>query len=301
MNARAVLELEAIEMIFGGLAVLRGIDLEVGGGEIVAYVGPNGVGKTTTLHIAATLLRPTRGKVSVLGRDTRAEPDGARAAVGYMTEEFGVYDDMRAREYLEFFADAYELSASVASARVSAGLAEADLADLAGRPIGQLSKGQKQRLFFIKTFLHEPALILLDEPFSGMDPLAVGWACRRIVAEAALGRAFVVASHEMEPLLRVATRVVGLKQGRLIADAGDSRDAVYRIRLAGDTARASGWLAERLTGARMRWEDGQILEVRGVEQRELLSALAEAGVVVLALERRPRVIDELFGVPEARR
>jgi ABC-2 type transport system ATP-binding protein len=283
MNARAVLELEAIEMIFGGLAVLRGIDLEVGGGEIVAYVGPNGVGKTTTLHIAATLLRPTRGKVSVLGRDTRAEPDGARAAVGYMTEEFGVYDDMRAREYLEFFADAYELS------------------DLAGRPIGQLSKGQKQRLFFIKTFLHEPALILLDEPFSGMDPLAVGWACRRIVAEAALGRAFVVASHEMEPLLRVATRVVGLKQGRLIADAGDSRDAVYRIRLAGDTARASGWLAERLTGARMRWEDGQILEVRGVEQRELLSALAEAGVVVLALERRPRVIDELFGVPEARR
>lgn len=296
------LELAGLEHAFLSVRVLKGIDLTVFPGEIVGYVGPNGAGKTTTLNIAATLLRPTRGQVRVLGRDAVRDPLSVRLLLALMPEQFGVYDDMRVAEYLRFFGDAYRLPEQVRDRRVGDGIAEASLDPWLS--VGELSKGMKQRLFFVRTLLHEPALVLLDEPFSGMDPSATAWTIERVRREAKAGKAFLIASHDLAELERVSTRIVGLKAGRIVCAAPAAELPTYRIRVEGDRQAARATLVARFPEARIRDEGAQVLEVTlagAPPAPELLGMLLAAGVPVAGFERQSIAIDEIYGAPEHRR
>jgi ABC-2 type transport system ATP-binding protein len=290
-----VLELAGVEQAFVGVRVLKGIDLTVAASEVVGLVGPNGAGKTTTLGIAATLLRPTSGRVLVLGHDAVHDPASARPLLGLMPDQFGVYDDMRSGEYLRFFGNCYRVQTDRLERRVTTALAEAGIEP--SRPVGELSKGLRQRLFFVRTLLHDPPLVLLDEPFSGMDPAAVAWTTETVQREAAGGRAFLVASHDLPELERVCTRIVALKGGRIVLPS-PAGTTTYLLGIGGDQAAARRLLAARFPDAdlRVRAADTLELTLRGNQDgNELLRVLLEAGVAVTAFERRAVAVDELFG------
>jgi ABC-2 type transport system ATP-binding protein len=198
---------------FGAAWALRGLDLTAPHGQVTALVGPNGAGKTTLLLILATLLRPDQGEVRVAGLDPVRDPQGVRARMGWMPDTFGVYDQLTALEYLEFFARAYRLDGPSVARRVAGALAMSHLDEYADRPAHVLSRGQKQRLALGRALLHEPSVLLLDEPASGLDPrsrVELRDLLRRLAIE---GTAILVSSHILAELEEIADRVVFVNGG----------------------------------------------------------------------------------------
>src|SRR5439155_12805960 len=189
---------------FGPVEALRGLDLEVPYGQVTALVGPNGAGKTTLLLILATLLRPDAGEVRVAGLDPAGDPSGVRARMGWMPDVFGVYDQLRVAEYLAFFAAAYRLDKARAAERTAALLALTHLAEYADRPVHVLSRGQKQRLALGRALVHEPRVLLLDEPASGLDPRSRVELRDLLRGLAAGGAAVLVSSHILTELEEIA-------------------------------------------------------------------------------------------------
>jgi ABC-2 type transport system ATP-binding protein len=287
-----VLELSGIEMKFSGVRALRGIDLALALGEVVGYVGPNGAGKTTTLNIASTLLRPSHGSVRLLGEDAFASVGNTRRLIGYMPEQFGVYDDMQVEEYLRFFAGAYHLESEKVGGIISEVLAGMDLASHAMHPIATLSKGMKQRLFFAKTLLHSPRLILLDEPFSGLDPMACSLVRQRIRAEAERGRGILIASHDLGELEQVTDRVVAIRGGLLVPvgdpDSADKRRR-YELRCGGAAEKAAILLTARLGQDAVCREGVGTLLVKVADEAaagNLLAELVRAKITVTSFAER---------------
>src|SRR5437763_1629725 len=201
---------------FGPVQALRGLDLTVPYGQVTALVGPNGAGKTTLLLILATLLRPDVGEVRVAGLDPVTDPSGVRARMGWMPDVFGVYDQLTVREYLTFFGRAYRLDRATVTRRVSATLAQTHLDEYAGRPVHVLSRGQKQRLALGRALLHEPSVLLLDEPASGLDPRSRVELRDLLRGLAGAGVAVLVSSHILTELEEIADRVVFVNEGRTV-------------------------------------------------------------------------------------
>jgi ABC-2 type transport system ATP-binding protein len=199
---------------FGSVEALRGLDLTVPYGQVTALVGPNGAGKTTLLLVLATLLRPDAGEVRVAGYDPVADPVAVRAATGWMPDVFGVYDQLTVREYLAFFADAYLLGRTRAADRVAYLLDLVHLAEYASRPVHVLSRGQKQRLALARALVHEPRVLLLDEPASGLDPRSRVELRDLLRGLAEAGCAVLVSSHILTELEEIADRVVFVAGGR---------------------------------------------------------------------------------------
>jgi ABC-2 type transport system ATP-binding protein len=202
---------------FGAVEAVRGLSLTAPYGEVTALVGPNGAGKTTLLLMLATLLAPDSGHVRVAGLDPVRDPVGVRSRMGWMPDAFGVYDQLTVWEYLKFFADAYRLSDTTGRARVAETLGITHLEDYAARPVHVLSRGQKQRLALGRAMLHDPAVLLLDEPASGLDPRSRIELRDVLRGLAAKGAAVLVSSHILTELEEIADRVVFITGGR---DAG---------------------------------------------------------------------------------
>src|SRR6478672_13084133 len=155
---------------FGAVEAVRGIDITASAGEVTALVGPNGAGKTTLLLVLATLLVPDAGDVRVAGHDPVTESDAVRARMGWAPDVFGLYDNLTCREYLEFCGEAYRMSRPQARERARQLLVQIRLGDHADAPVHTLSRGQKQRLGMARAIVHDPEVLLLDEPASGLDP-----------------------------------------------------------------------------------------------------------------------------------
>ncbi len=202
---------------FGSVEAVRGLSLSAPYGEVTALVGPNGAGKTTLLLMLATLLAPSSGHVRVAGLDPVEDPVGVRARMGWMPDAFGVYDQLTVWEYLKFFADAYRLPDRMGRARVAETLGVTHLEEYATRPVHVLSRGQKQRLALGRAMLHDPAVLLLDEPASGLDPRSRIELRDVLRGLAAKGAAVLVSSHILTELEEIADRVVFVTGGR---DAG---------------------------------------------------------------------------------
>jgi ABC-2 type transport system ATP-binding protein len=203
---------------FGEVEAVRGISLRAAAGEVTALVGPNGAGKTTLLLVLATLLVPDSGTVRVAGHDPVTEPDAVRARMGWSPDFFGMYDNLTAREYLEFFGRAYRLDRRNAAARADELLELARLTEFAHRPVHVLSRGQKQRLALTRALVHRPDVLLLDEPASGLDPhsrVELRVLLRRL---AAAGTAVLVSSHILSDLQELADRVVFVDQGTTVGE-----------------------------------------------------------------------------------
>jgi ABC-2 type transport system ATP-binding protein len=201
---------------FGAVRAVDGVDLDVPPGAVTALIGPNGSGKTTLLLVLAGLLRPDAGTVTVAGLDPATAGREARAAVGWMPDAFGTWDSLTAREVLTTFAAAYRVPAALVPERVAGLLDTVHLTELADRPARVLSRGQKQRLGLARALVHDPQVLLLDEPASGLDPRSrvdLRVLLRRLAGE---GRTVLVSSHVLTELDEMADEAVFMSAGRTV-------------------------------------------------------------------------------------
>jgi ABC-2 type transport system ATP-binding protein len=210
---------------YGNRDVLRDVTFDVGAGEIFGFIGPNGAGKTTTIRVMATLLEPMAGRVEIDGIDVTMDPEEVRRIIGYMPDHAGVYDRITVREYLEFFADAFRVpSISV----VDAVLELTDLGKLQDRLVAEMSKGMKQRLQLARILLHDPKVLILDEPASDLDPRARIEIRDLLLELRGLGKTILLSSHILTELSDVCTSIGILEKGRLVV-AGPIHEISARL------------------------------------------------------------------------
>ncbi|MBO0899109.1 ABC transporter ATP-binding protein [Cellulomonas sp. zg-ZUI22] len=222
------IEVVGLRRGFGTVRALDGVDLVARAGAVTALVGPNGSGKTTLLLVLAGLLVPDSGQVRIAGHDPVTDSAAARARTGWMPDAFGTWDSLTAREVLLTFADAYRVERTRAAARVDELLATVHLSEYADQPAAVLSRGQKQRLGLARALVHDPQVLLLDEPASGLDPRSrvdLRILLRRLADE---GRTVLVSSHVLSELDEMADDAVFLSRGRTVAGMSEADAAAGR-------------------------------------------------------------------------
>ncbi len=216
-RSKNVIKTSQLTKKYDDMYAIRDIDLDLGQGDLFGFIGPNGAGKTTTMRIIATLLTPTYGEAYVCGYSIYTHPKEIRRLVGYMPDFFGVYDDMTVIEYLDFFAAAYRISPQARRKRCDEMLEVVDLEFKRDAYANTLSRGQTQRLGLARVLLHDPAVLLLDEPLSGLDPRArieMRALMRRL---GSMGKTVIVSSHILPELADVCNKVGIIDSGKMIA------------------------------------------------------------------------------------
>ncbi|MBX7224261.1 MAG: ABC transporter ATP-binding protein [Blastocatellia bacterium] len=198
------------------MPAVKGIDLFIGQGEICGLIGPNGAGKTTLLKMLAGLLQPTRGRIEIDGNDVGAEPQKLHEVVGYMPDTFGLYDEMLVWHFLDYFAHAHRVPKAEVPSRIDEVLYLTNLTSKREARVGLLSRGMRQRLVIAKTLLAKPKVLLLDEPASGLDPLARIELRDLIKQLGGMGHTLIVSSHILSELADFCTSVAIMERGRLI-------------------------------------------------------------------------------------
>jgi ABC-2 type transport system ATP-binding protein len=243
-NTLAV-RMEEVTKAFGPTVALAGVNLEVPQGEVFGLIGPNGAGKTTTLRILAGLCRPDGGLVQVGGLSVAGGPALLRAATGYMPDFFGVYNSMTAAEYLGFYASCYRVPKRLREKVVRDLLELVGLSSKASEEVDTLSRGMQQRLCLARALVHDPAVLLLDEPASGLDPRARAEMRELVAALAEMGKTIVLSSHILPEMAEMCTSFGVLHEGRVVAAgpapailAGMAGGRRARARVEGDLAQA---------------------------------------------------------------
>jgi ABC-2 type transport system ATP-binding protein len=201
---------------YGAMTALNALDLTVNRGDLFGFIGSNGAGKTTTLRILATFLTPSSGQAFVLGHDVVREADAVRHVIGYMPDFFGVYKDMEVTEYLDFFGACYRIPAAQREKTVADVLELVGLSEKKGALIGALSRGMQQRLGLARVLIHDPQLLLLDEPASGLDPRARIEMMAILQELQRMGKTIIISSHILSELQTLCNRVAIIERGRLI-------------------------------------------------------------------------------------
>ena len=204
---------------FGDVVAVHDVSLAVAPGEIVGLLGPNGAGKTTTLRMLAGILSPDRGQVHVDGIDVHADPILAKRRIGFLSGDTQLYQRLTPREMLTYFGRLYELDPATIAARSRALIAELDMGGYADRPCGTLSSGQKQRANVARAFLHDPPLLILDEPTNALDVISGQFIVRAIRQARDAGRAVLFSTHIMGEAEYLCDRIVLIHAGRVV-DAG---------------------------------------------------------------------------------
>jgi ABC-2 type transport system ATP-binding protein len=290
---------------YGDFIAVDDLSFTIGKGETFGFIGPNGAGKSTTIRFLATLLRPTSGEGRVAGFSVTNEPMSVRRVIGFMPDDFGVYDGMKVWEFLDFFAVAYEIPRSYRKKIIGEVLELLDLTHKRDDYVNGLSKGMKQRLCLAKTLVHDPPVLILDEPASGLDPRA------RLEMKALLnelrhmGKTILISSHILSELADFCTSIGIIERGKLLA-AGSIRDIQQQIRshrvlkvrvLDESTDRA----AELLRGdhsIRMveTYDHTLSAEFEGQDQdmARLLDRLIQSGISVHSFAEEPLSLEDVF-------
>ncbi len=287
---------------FGTLAAVEGVSLRVEAGEILALLGPNGAGKTTTIRMLASILRPTRGTAQINGFDVVQEPIEVRRSVGFLTEHHGLYTRMRPQEYLEFFGSIYKLATNVIRERTVDLLAQYGLSEASELRLGQFSKGMRQKLILIRALLHDPAVLLLDEPTSAMDPSSAHMVRESISGLRSANRAIVVCTHNLSEAEMLADTIAIILRGRIIALGTPKElkqkllgDPVMELRLAGSLDGGLRCLPPGIktldTGK--NWLRYQVAQPEIVNPK-VLQAMTEAGVKVVTLSEVERSLEDVY-------
>ncbi len=212
-----IIETKELTKVYPRLTALDNLTLKVEEGSVVGFIGPNGAGKTTTMRILTTLLRPTRGEAWVAGYSVTKNPNGVRRAIGYMPDFFGVYDDMLVWEYLDFFAACYEIPEAARRTMIGDLLALVDLSHKRDTFVNELSRGMKQRLCLARTLTHDPQVLILDEPASGLDPRARIEMRALLLELRQMGKTIFFSSHILSEVADICTHLAILEAGRLVA------------------------------------------------------------------------------------
>ncbi len=202
--------------VFGRTLALQSLDLNVMRGDLFGFIGSNGAGKTTTLRILATFLAPTSGHAVILGHDVVRDADAVRHVIGYMPDFFGVYKDMEVTEYLDFFGACYKIPTAQREKTVADVLELVGLSEKKGSLIGALSRGMQQRLGLARVLIHDPQVLLLDEPASGLDPRARIEMMAILQELQRMGKTIIISSHILSELETLCNRVAIIEKGRLI-------------------------------------------------------------------------------------
>jgi len=211
------IELQNVTRVFGQTAAVDDVSFLVPRGSVFGYIGPNGAGKTTSMRILATLELPTRGDAFVEGLSSVNDPDRVRHRLGFMPDQFGVYSDTNCAEYLDFFARSSGLLGRQRTQRMRWVMDFTGLRSMAEKPVAGLSKGMRQRLCLGRALIHDPSVLILDEPAAGLDPRARIELRQIIRSLAADGKTILVSSHILSELAEMCDRVGIIEQGRLLA------------------------------------------------------------------------------------
>jgi ABC-2 type transport system ATP-binding protein len=282
-----VLETIKLTKRYGDLVAANEITINLSQGDVFGFIGPNGSGKTTTMRMIATLLNPDYGECYVCGKSIYTNPEEIRRLVGYMPDFFGVYDDMTVIEYLEFFAATYRINGPGRRKICEEKLELVDMSFKRDAMVNQLSRGQTQRIGLARTLLHEPELLLLDEPASGLDPRARIEIRKLLRRLGELKKTVIVSSHILPELADVCTRVGMIEKGIMVADGvvadvmKKAREAVIlEIQVMENTEKAAALLEQHDIVNKVTTEKETIfvtLKPNSDDYSELPSSLIESG------------------------
>ncbi len=299
-----VIELRNLHRYFGKTRAVHDVSFEVYAGEVFGYIGPNGAGKTTSMRILATLDEPTAGDAFVDGFSVVDDPDRVRRRLGFMPDYFGTYDDVNVREYLDFFARAYGLIGRERKLAIDSVMEFTLLNTLAEKPINGLSKGMKQRLCLGRTMIHNPSVLILDEPAAGLDPRARIELREMIDQLADLGKAILVSSHILTELAEMCDRVAIIEKGELLAtgsvdEISGHRELVSRvwIRILDDLEPLATWLTQRGDIKDIEIDSGRIActhEGGQENQANLLREVVAAGFRVSEFSSKAKTLEDVF-------
>ena len=300
----ALLDVRSVSRSFGKVQAVRGLSFQVAPGQVTGFIGPNGAGKTTTMRIIATLDLPDGGDVFVNGHSVLVEPRRACASLGFMADRFQAYRNLSVHEFLDFMARANGLRGKTRRRAVSSVEGFCGLDGLRDRPATGLSKGMGQRLHLARTLLHDPHLLVLDEPAAGLDPRA-RVEFRDLVRELAdSGKAILISSHLLAELAEICDAVIVIEQGRLVVGGGIAEIArdmkahrAIRLRAHDDGKAAERFLltqpgVQAVVGS----EEGITFDFEGDDEAlaDLLRRIVEAGVAVYDFRRVEVNLEELF-------
>jgi ABC-2 type transport system ATP-binding protein len=279
-----------------------GVNLLVQAGEVLALLGPNGAGKTTTVRMLTSILRPTRGEARVAGFDVVRQAARVRASVGVLTEQHGLYGRMPAADYLDFFGQMYGLDLPTRQRRIHSLLEHFGLLGDQMRRIGEYSKGMRQKLALARALLHEPPVLLLDEPTSAMDPESARLVRDAIRELRSASRAIIVCTHNLAEAEELADQIAIIRQGRIIATGSPLAlkatflgPAEYEVRL---NARLNGQTILLPEGASLTAQGADWLRYRTGEPDRvnpvILRDLLDLGLPVVGLQEVPRSLEQVY-------
>lgn len=297
-----MIETQDLAKKFDDFLAVGGVSLQLKAGEVLALLGPNGAGKTTTVRMLTSILAPTSGWARVAGYDVVRQAKYVRASVGVLTEQHGLYARMFADEYLDFFGRIYRLDASRRAARSKELLIRFGLYPERKRRIGEYSKGMRQKLALARALLHEPPVLLLDEPTSAMDPESAHLVRDSIHALRSAERAIIICTHNLAEAEELADQIAIIRRGRIIACGTPS---ALKARLLGPAEyqvdfedRLEGRLPAlppeiTVTGRGRSWLRFRSLSP-GKYNPLLLQALLSAGLHVIRLQEVPRSLEQVY-------
>lgn len=299
-----MIELRRLHRFFGTTQAVNDISFEVQKGQVFGYIGPNGAGKTTSMRILATLELPTYGDTYVDGFSSVNDPDRVRKRLGFMPDYFGTYADVNCYEYLDFFARSYGLVGRERHQALKHVMSFTRLDEMAEKPIRGLSKGMKQRLCLGRAMVHDPAVLILDEPANGLDPRA-RIELREMVKElAANGKTVLVSSHILTELAEMCDRVAIIERGQLLAVG--SVDEIQKdqtplrevnVRVLHNTSLAVQWLTNREDVGQVKAE-GEVIRFahQGTRESEvvLLKEMILAEFAVAEFRSHSKSLEDVF-------
>jgi ABC-2 type transport system ATP-binding protein len=300
-----MIRLEKLRKEFDDLVAVAGLDVAVPEGEIYGLIGPNGAGKTTTIRMACGLLEPTGGRVYVCGANVHEEPERAQQFIGYLSDFFSVYEDLKVWEYLDYFAHAYKMPESQIPARIDEVIGQVNLEVKRDEMIKGLSRGMKQRLGIARAIIHRPRVLLLDEPASGLDPKARLDLRNLLRGLRDQGTTVLISSHILTELEGFCTSIGLMEKGVMVRSgtieeitAAESRYRVVRLAWVGDSAALIKSRLEqnpKASGAMLSGKEG-VFKFAGSEEElaAIMSDLVSSGARLISFGEVKQTVEDIY-------
>ena len=295
-----MIEVQSLTKYYGSIAAVDDVSFRVEQGEIVGFLGPNGAGKTTTMRMLTGFSPASRGTARIAGYDVRERPVEVKRRVGYLPENVPLYPEMRVAKFLRYVAEVKGVPRRERSREVGRVVARCGLDEVAGRTVGNLSKGYRQRVGLAQALVGNPPVLILDEPTVGLEPRQI-IEIRQMIRELAQEHTVLLSTHILPEVAMICRRVIIINRGRIVTQdtmehlAGDEQ--VFVVETNGATARVENLLKSMKGVAAVRSEGGGRFAVtaRDTETREVVArSLVEAGLGLRTLETRARTLEEVF-------
>jgi ABC-2 type transport system ATP-binding protein len=303
-----MIQTEDLSKQFGDFWAVDGVTLDVRPGQVMALLGQNGAGKTTTVRMMTSVLAPTRGHALIAGYDVTQSPAKVRASVGVLTEQHGLYLRMTGWEYLDFFGKIYRLDTSERIKRSQAWMEYFGLSEVRNHPIGQYSKGMRQKLALARTLLHSPPVLLLDEPTSAMDPESAQLVRNAIASLRSEQRTIIICTHNLVEAEMLADRIAIIYKGRILVNGtvdelkhGLLGPAEYVLRVRGKWPGINFELPDGVKPLES-FETGLSFRVNDPEMANpiILKRVMNQGLEVISLQELPRTLEQVYLAAMAR-